>query len=70
LNVGNNEERDALGRKGLRMQINEEGILEEEDEFVVMHSGGRYKRLKTEAKKGDLKNECEWRGPFPVVKII
>jgi hypothetical protein len=35
------------------MQRNEEGISEEEDEFGVLCSGRRYKRLKTGAEKGE-----------------
>jgi hypothetical protein len=52
------------------MQRNEEVIPDEDDDFVVLRSGGRYKRLKTGAEKGDPCSEYEWRGPCTVVHII
>jgi hypothetical protein len=35
----------------MRMQRNEEGIPEEEDEFGVLRNGRRYKRLKSGLRK-------------------
>jgi hypothetical protein len=70
LKVGNNEGRNEEGREGPRMQRNEEGISEEEDEFGVMSNGRRYMRLKTRAKKGDLRNEFERREPCAIVQIV
>jgi hypothetical protein len=61
MKVGRNEEINEEGREGLRMQRNEEGIPEEEDEFGVLHSGRRYKRLKTGAEKGESCSEYEKR---------
>jgi hypothetical protein len=63
MKVGRKEERDEQGREGLRMHRNEEGVQEEEDDFVVLRSGGRYKRLKTGAEKGESCNQYEWREP-------
>jgi hypothetical protein len=52
------------------MQRNEEGVSEEEDEFGVLHSGRRYKRLKTGAEKGESHSEFERREPCTIVQII
>jgi len=52
------------------MQRNEEGILEEEDEFGVMCSGRRYKRLKFGDEKGESCNEYESREHCTIVQII
>jgi hypothetical protein len=52
------------------MQRNDDGILEEEDDFVVLRSGGRCNKLKTGAKKGESRSEYEWRGPCAIVQII
>jgi hypothetical protein len=45
-------------------------VSEEEDEFGVLHSGIRYKRLKNGAMKGELGNEPKGREPYAIVWII
>jgi hypothetical protein len=44
--------------EGLTMQRNK-GVSAEEDEFVVLHSWGTYKRLKTGAEKGESRSDFE-----------
>jgi hypothetical protein len=50
------------------MQKNEEGISEGEDKFGVLHSGRRYKKLKTEAEKRE--KHSEYREPCADVHIV
>jgi len=39
------------------MQEKEEGISEGEDEFGVLHSGRRYKKLRTTTEEGEKRSE-------------
>jgi len=57
LKVGKNEGIYEEGREGLRMHRIKEVESEEEDKFGVLHSGRRYKRRKTGARKGESRNE-------------
>jgi hypothetical protein len=41
------------------MQRDKGGILEEGDDFGVLHGGRRYKRGKTGAEKGESHNDTE-----------
>jgi hypothetical protein len=52
------------------MQRNEEVVSEEKDEFGVLRSGKRYKRLKTWVEKGESHSEPKGREPYGIVQII
>jgi hypothetical protein len=61
---------DEEGREGLRMQRNEEGIPEEEEEFGELCRGRRYKRQNTGDEKGYLCSETEGRGPCAIIQFV
>jgi hypothetical protein len=52
------------------MKRNKEGIPKEEDEFGVLRSGRRYKRLKTRAEKVESCSEYERGVPYAIVQIV
>jgi hypothetical protein len=45
-------------------------VSKEEDEFGVLHTGRRCKRLKTGAKKGQSSREYEKREPYALINIV
>jgi hypothetical protein len=53
LKIRENEGRNEEGSKGLRMSRTEEVVLEEEDDFGVLHNERRYKRQNIGAEKGE-----------------
>jgi hypothetical protein len=52
------------------MHRNEEGALDEEDEFGVPRSGRRYKTMKIGVEKGEPHNKLEGREPCTIIQII
>ena len=65
------EEECIRGQKlGLGEKRNKEYISEEEDDFGVLCSGRRYKRLNIEVYKGESHSDFERREPWEIVQII